>query len=66
MLMKGPVRELYPTGPLQVSLRLPAGKQARSAQRLVNHGALAIAESAGTLSFTLESVLDHEVIAIDF
>jgi hypothetical protein len=66
MLMKGPLRELIPIGPLRVSLRLPGGKQARSVQRLVDRGAQAWEQNGAVLSLTVASVLDHEVIAIDF
>ncbi len=66
MLMKGPLRELLPTGRLQVGLRLPGGKPARTVRCLADGGAPAWQQDGDWLSLTLASVLDHEVIAVDF
>ena len=66
MLMKGPLRELLPTGRLQVRLRLPGGKPAREVRCLVDGGTPAWQQDGDWLSLTLALVLDHEVIAVDF
>ena len=34
MMMKGPIREVYPVGPLTLSLAVPAGRQLRAVERL--------------------------------
>ena len=65
MLMKGPFRELLPVGPQEVRLRLPEGRGARRVQLLVGGGEPRTAESAGWLTVTVPSVLDHEVVAVD-
>ncbi len=65
MLMKGPFRELLPVGPQEVKVRLPEGRRAGRVQLLVSGTAPAARESAGWLSVTVPSVLDHEVVAVD-
>jgi hypothetical protein len=65
MLMKGPFRELLPVGAQEVKVRLPEGRRARRVQLLVAGGAPAVTESAGWLTVTVPSVLDHEVVAVD-
>ncbi len=65
MLMKGPVRQIYPTGPLTVRVRLPAGLQAGRVQLLVAGQDLPVLPSACEITLTLPSLADHEVIAID-
>ena len=65
MLMKGPIRELIPAGPLRVQLRLPEGITSRKV-RLLSAGKTPQANRAGRyLTVTVPSVLDHEVIAVD-
>ena len=34
MMMKGPIREVYPVGPLTLSLAVPAGRELRAVERL--------------------------------
>ncbi len=65
MMMKGPFRELIPVGEQKVRVRLPEGTKAKRVQLLVSGGAARAEESAGQMSVTVPSVLDHEVIAID-
>jgi hypothetical protein len=65
MAMKGPFREFVPVGPLSVRLRLPQGVRARRVQLLVAGGSPAADESAGMLTVSVPSVLDHEVVAVD-
>lgn len=66
MMMKGPLRELIPVGAQKVRVRLPEGKAARKVQLLVAGGVPRTAESRGSIELTVPSILDHEVIAIDF
>jgi hypothetical protein len=66
MFMKGPVRQLIPIGPQQVKIRLPEGKRARRVHRLVDRAVMNYEENAGILICTVPSIIDHEVIAIDF
>jgi hypothetical protein len=65
MMMKGPLRQAMPVGPLRVTLRLPAGTRpskvrlltARSTPRAVSRGSV--------VTVTVPSVEIHEVVAID-
>jgi hypothetical protein len=65
MMMKGPVRELIPVGEQRVRVRLPEGKKAKKVQLLAAGRAPRVVESAGAITVTVPSVLDHEVVAID-
>jgi hypothetical protein len=65
MMMKGPLRGLIPVGEQQVRIRLPEGKKARKVQLLAAGRAPRVQESAGAITVTVPSILDHEVVAID-
>jgi len=65
MTMKGPLREFIPAPAQQVSYRLPEGRRARRVQLLVSGSAPRVREANGTLSLTIPSILDHEVVAVD-
>ena len=65
MMMKGPLRETIPIGPLIVHIRLPEGTSASKVQ-LLSAGVTADAGAAnGALRVTVPSVDVHEVIALD-
>jgi len=66
MMMKGPLRELIPAPAQKVRIRLPDGATARRV-RLLAAGINPEVERRGQyLSLTVPSVLDHEVLAIDW
>jgi hypothetical protein len=65
MTMKGPLREFIPSPPQTVAIDLPDGRKARKVQLLVSGRQPRVIEVGGNLSLTIESILDHEVIAID-
>jgi hypothetical protein len=65
MMMKGPIREFIPVPPQTLTVRLPAGLKARRVQLLVSEKTPAVREANGSITLTLPSILDHEVIAID-
>lgn len=65
MMMKGPARELIPSLPQKVRLRLPDGRKAQRVQLLVSGKTPAHQESAGYLTLTVPAILDHEVVAVD-
>jgi Hypothetical glycosyl hydrolase 6/Beta-galactosidase trimerisation domain len=65
MMMKGPLREFIPTPPQQVSIALPQGGRARQIRLLVSGQTPRVTESNGMIGLTLQSILDHEVIAVD-
>jgi hypothetical protein len=65
MMMKGPVRELIPVGPLRVRVRIPDDVRPGTV-RLLTAGATPVVErAADRLTVTVPSVELHEVIAID-
>ena len=65
MMMKGPLRAVIPVGAQQVKLRLPEGLRARAAKLLVANTGLAFRSSADGLEFTVPSIAEHEVVAIE-
>jgi hypothetical protein len=65
MMMKGPLREVIPIGPLTVRLRLPAGARARKVQLLTAGTTPAVRETGGVVTVTVPSVGVHEVVAVD-
>jgi Hypothetical glycosyl hydrolase 6/TAT (twin-arginine translocation) pathway signal sequence len=65
MMMKGPLREVIPIGPLRVRIRVPQGTRASRTQLLSAGAAPAVQASAGVLTITVPAVEIHEVIAID-
>ncbi len=66
MMMKGPFRELIPIGEQTVRVRLPEGKQPRKVH-LLAAGKSPRSKAAGAhLTVTVPSILDHEIIAIDW
>ena len=64
MMMKGPLREVFPIGPLKVRVRLPAGARARRVRLLTADTSLQV-DQRDTINVTVPSVDVHEVIAID-
>jgi len=65
MMMKGPIREFIPTPPQQVTVHLPAGGKAKKVQLLVSRQTPRVREANETVTLTIPSILDHEVVAID-
>ena len=65
MTMKGPFRELIPLVSQEVKVRLPDGKKARKVQLLVSGQVPRTTTSGQTLTVSVPSILDHEVVAID-
>ena len=66
MMFRASLRELVPVGEQKVSVLLPPGMSARGIRLLVDGRTVPVAESAGRVNFTVPSILDHEVAAIDF
>jgi hypothetical protein len=65
MMMKGPLREIIPIGPLRVHIRLPAGTRARQVRLLTADATPRVENDGGVLTVTVPSVGVHEVVAID-
>ena len=65
MMMKGPLRETIPVGPLQARIRLPAGVRPSKVQLLTAATVPRTSQANGILSVTVPSVEVHEVIAME-
>lgn len=65
MMMKGPLREVIPIGPLQARIRLPAGTRAARVRLLSAGTGAQTTQSGDALTLTVPSVEIHEVIAVD-
>ena len=65
MMMKGPLREVFPVGPLKARIRLPEGVRPRRVQLLTAGISPRVEASAGVMTVTVPSVDVHEVIALD-
>ncbi|MGH9663321.1 MAG: hypothetical protein ACRD9L_02730, partial [Bryobacteraceae bacterium] len=65
MAMRPNLHELIPSPPQEVTVRLPQGAKASRVQLLVAGGTVAVQQTGGSVKLTVQSVLDHEVIAID-
>ncbi len=64
MIMKGPIREVFPVGPFTVEIDLPAGTKP-TAVRLLTAGVSPVwTPTPGGIRVTVPTVHLHEVIAI--
>jgi hypothetical protein len=66
MMMKGPIREFLPAPAQEITVRLPAGLRAKRVSLLVAQKPPAVKQSGAEVRLTVPSILDHEVVAIDF
>jgi hypothetical protein len=64
MMMRGPIREAVPVAGQQVRIRLD-GARPGGVHLLVSGQTPQVAESAGYLTVTVPSILEHEVVAVD-
>jgi hypothetical protein len=65
MMMKGPVREILPSPPQRVRIRVPAGRRAVKVQFLVSLGSPRWNMQGGAVVVEVPAVGIHEVIAVD-
>ena len=65
MMMKGPLREAIPVGPLRVRVRLPVGTTAKKIQLLTAGTSVTVQQRDGIVSLTVPTVEVHEVVAIE-
>ena len=65
MMMKGPLRETLPVGPLTVRVRLPQGVRPGRVQLLTAGATPRTTTAGGVLTVTVPSVELHEIVAID-
>jgi len=65
MMMKGPLREIIPVAEQKVRLLLPNGTEAKKIRLLATDKTLRGDRDGQYLAFTVPSVADHEVVAVD-
>lgn len=65
MALKGPYRDFFPIGAQTVKLRVPDGVRVKQARLLVADKTVAASHSGSTVTITVPSILDHEVVALD-
>jgi hypothetical protein len=65
MMMKGPVRELFPIPAQTVKMRVPAGRRVKAARLLVAGGTAAYRMEEDFVVVDVPSVTLHEVVAVD-
>lgn len=66
MMMKGPARELIPVSEQKVRLRLPEGAKPTQVRLLAADKEVHSDRSGPYLNVTVPSILDHEVVTVDF
>ena len=66
MMMKGPIREFLPVGEQRVRVKLPDDVSVQRVHFLVSKRSAESHQDGGWLEVTIPSILDHEVVAIDF
>jgi hypothetical protein len=66
MMMKGPLREFIPLPAQRITIRLPEGKKVKHVQLLVSGLAPRVQQAGREVRLTVPSLLDHEVVALDF
>jgi hypothetical protein len=60
-----PIDELIPSGPVKVSVKLPAGVHGRTGKMLVSGKSFAPNAASGWATANIPSVLGHEVLVIE-
>jgi hypothetical protein len=65
MMMKGPVREILPSPPQQVRIRVPEGRRVRNVSLLVSGRTASAQVNGNAVSLEIPSIELHEVVAID-
>jgi len=66
MMMKGPMRELMSPGEQKVHIQLPTDSQLREVKLLKLDMIPVYERNGNVLTVTVPSILDHEMIALDF
>jgi hypothetical protein len=66
MMMKGPFRELLPVGEQVLRIKTPGNLKPQNVKLLVSGEMPSYDFSDGYLTLKVASILDHEVIAVDF
>jgi hypothetical protein len=66
MMMKGPMRDLMSPGGQKAHIQLPPDSQLREVKLLKLDMIPMYERNGNVLTVTIPSILDHEVIALDF
>jgi hypothetical protein len=66
MFMKGPFRELLPLGQQTIRIRLSESSKVKGVKFLAANQKPQVTRSGPDLLVTTPSILDHEILAIDF
>jgi hypothetical protein len=66
MMMKGPVRELIPSPPQRVRIRIPQDSRVASVRLLVRGERPRYRTSGSAIEIEVPPIELHEVVAIDF
>ena len=66
MYMNGPVREILPSFPQEMSFNVPEGIKLREVKLLSTGEPVQYKIGERKLSLTVPSFMDHEVVVIDF
>ena len=66
MAMSGMIREFIPIGQQKITVKIPDGKKALGVKLLAKGGYPEFVQTGNQVVFTVESILDHEVAAVDF
>ncbi|MBI3208666.1 MAG: beta-galactosidase trimerization domain-containing protein [Candidatus Solibacter usitatus] len=65
MAMKGPIREIIPSPPQTVRIRVPEGRRALKVSLLVSGKTPPYKQNGGVISLEIPSIELHEVVAVD-
>jgi len=65
-MLRSAYREDIPIGPQHVTIRIPTGRTARGVKLLVAGVKPRVERAGNTLTVTVPSIVDHEVVAVDF
>jgi hypothetical protein len=65
-MLRSAYREDIPIGPQRVTIRVPAGRTARGVKLLVAGVTPRVERAGNALTIMVPSIVDHEVVAIDF
>jgi hypothetical protein len=65
MMMKGPFREFIPVGEQRVQIHIPHNTSVKKVSLLVSDNTPDYQIAGKTITLSIPSILDHEVIALD-
>ena len=66
MMMKGPIREIFPIGPQRLRIQIPGRRSVKKAKLLVAGKDISFQIEQQSILLDVTSISIHEVIAIDF